>query len=261
MFAAALLFTGTLAEYQLWEMDEPLTLNLANIAPVVVKAAPKQIVTQPQANDALHKTNCSEFVTKRPMSLKANETCWSYDYSSPPKGCPSTGWVKYEKFHFAEAHVAKAGISVDEHNHVGLVVSNVTFKLKPTKFTAQEHGLFTIPCNGIIDGIISGATNAVEALVNLTSEGVPVIGEAAASPVDGVVVQLKHTLDGVCGFLEAVVGDLIEILGDLLGGIIQNDLPPIISELLEAILKVALDVVGVSTPKPAIEVKGWTRVI
>merc|ERR1711933_582468 len=119
---------------------------------------------------------------------------------------------------------------------------------------------FTIPCNGIIDGIISGATNAVEALVNLTAEGVPIIGEAAASPVDGVVVQLKHTLEGVCGFLDDVVNDLIDLLGGLLHGVIQNDLPPIISKLLEAILKVALDGPG-TTAKPALAVEVWTRVI
>merc|ERR1719330_664064 len=260
MFAAALLFTGTLAEYQLWEMDEPLTLNLANIAPVVVKAAPAQIVTQEEASAALHKTNCSEFVTKRPMHLSGNETCWSYDYDSPPKGCPSTGWVKYEAFHFAEAKVGKAGISVDEKNHVGLVVSNVTFKLKPTKFTAQEHGFFTIPCDGIIDGIISGATNAVEAFVNLTAEGVPIVGEGAASPVDGVVVDLKHTLEGLCGFLDDVISALLDLCGELLHGVIQNDLPPIISKLLKQILTVALDgPAGLTTAKPALE--GWSRVI
>jgi len=258
---AAVLFTGSLAgKFQLWELNEPLTIKLDD-APVLRRAGTtKQLITQGAAHTAMVKTNCSRFVSDNAPSLKSNETCWSYDYSDVPHGCPTTGWVKYGKFEFSEAKVGKAGISVDEHNNVGLVVTNVTFKLKPTAYTAQNHGLFTLPCSGVIDGIISGATNAVEAFINLTAEGVPIVGEGAAAPVDGLVVNLKHTLEGICGFLEVVVGDLLKLLGDMLHGLIQNDLPPIIQKLLDTILKAALyGPNGLTTATPAID--GWSKVL
>lgn len=272
MLAAALLFTASLAgKYQLWEMDEPLTINLEgkdygrrlqkemNRRRLGTVGSTKQLLTQDQANAALKKTNCSEFVSKRPMSLKANDTCWSYDNNPTPPGCPNTGWVKYDAFHFEKAVVGKAGIAVDAHNHVGLVVSNVTFHIKKTQFTAQEFGIWTMPCTGFLEGVITGAANAVEAVVNMSAMGVPVIGEASAMPVDGVVVNLKHVLTGICGFLEDLVASLIDVLGDLLNILLNDDLPPIISDLLEAIVKVALGD-GMSTPEMN-AIEGWSKVV
>lgn len=273
MFAAALLFTSSLAgKYQLWEADEPITINLEgkdygrrlqqrvdNRRRLATVGSTKQLLTQDQANEALKKTNCSEFVSKRPMSLKANDTCWSYDNNPTPPGCPNSGWVKYDAFHFEKATVGKAGIAVDAHNHVGLVVSNVTFHIKKTQFTAQEFGLFTVPCTGFLEGVITGAANAVEAVVNMSAMGVPIIGEASATPVDGVVVDLKHVITGLCGFLEKVIESLIDVLGSLLNMLLQDDLPPIISDLLEEIMKVALGD-GSSTPSMN-AIEGWSKVV
>jgi len=264
MFATALLISSSLASVQRWELSDPLSFDIGEAVNAALRArlaSSKQMITQEQAGKALRDTDCSDFVTKRPMHLQGNKTCWNYDFGSVPKGCPSGGWVKYGAFHFAEAKVGKAGIAVDDDNKVGLVVSDVSFTLAPTKYTAQEHGFFTTACDGVIKGVISGAVNAVEAYINYTSNFVPVVGEGIVGPVDGVVVKLEKSLDGLCGFLEDVVEDLLDICGDLLHNVIQEDLPPIIQGLLKQILEHALNGNTGTTAKPALEFDGWTRTL
>merc|ERR1719461_2326362 len=204
MFATAALLTSSLARVTVWESNGPLSLD---------------------------------------MKVPANETCWSYDWGKVPAGCPKSGWIKTDEFHFVKAHVGGAGISVDANNNVGLVVTNMTWTIAPTKFTAQEQGLFTVPCEGVVKGLITGATAAVEALIQKTAEGIPIIGEAAAKPIDGVVVKLEHELnpDTICTLLTNLINDIVDICGSILHNVIQADLPPIVSDLLDSVLKIALN--------------------
>jgi len=254
MFALTFFATTYAAKYNVWQLDEPKVFDLKLDADMINrrlnKAMTKQLVNNKQLNDALHKTNCSAEVEKHHVSMAGSKRCWSYNsWDATPHGCPSSGWVKYDKFEFVQAKVHSAGVSVDENNHYGLTVANVTFNIKPTAFTAQPHGLFTMPCTGILTGLIEGATNAVEAAVNLTSEGVPVIGEAAAAPVDGVVVKIEKSLTGLCKVLVDLIEDILDLVAGLLKGIIQEVLPPIIKELLEGILKLALGVIDTAETK------------
>merc|ERR1712176_1749568 len=141
--------------------------------------------------------------------------------------------VKYSDFHVVGAKVGKAGVSVDEHNHVGLTVSDVSFNIHRTPFTVQEKGLLTFPCSGVLEGVISGAVNAVEAVIKLSAEGVPIVGEAAASPVDGAIVKIEHVLDGLCGALEDIIEDVLGLIKGLLGGVVGKLLPEVIEGLLK----------------------------
>lgn len=76
--------------------------------------------------------------------------------------------------------------------------------------------------------------------MNFTSEGVPVIGEGAASPVDGVVADLKHQITGLCAVIESLLSDILGLLGGLLKDLLSEALPPVIAQLLQGVLQLAL---------------------
>jgi len=262
MFAAALLFATSSAKWETrdgvhyWEMTD-LSLDMEH-APIEIpevdlrraekKYDPKHIVDQGQMNKALHETNCTEYIQKRTVKAKGSSKCWNCFFCGTPKGCPGSGWVKYSDFHIVGAKVGKAGVSVDSNNHVGMVVSDVSLHVKPTPFTVQEKGIFTWPCSGLLEGVISGAVSAVEAVINLSAEGIPIIGEGAAAPVDGVVMDLKHVLTGLCAILEDIIEAVLGVIEDVIQGVLGTALPDIINDLLKVIIGKALG----STGAPAI---------
>jgi len=236
MFSTSLFFaTSFAAGFNVLQLEEPIAEVLASLN---LKAGTKQLVTLDQMQKGLASTDYSDYVNKRftnSVSAPKNETCWSYDYGSTPAGCPSSGWMKFEKIEFEKANVGGAGVSVDANNHVGLTVTNVTMMMKPTKFTVQPKGLFTVACTGVLKGVISGAAAAVEAAVDAGAEGVPIIGEQAAMPVNGLVKNVSYQLDGLCGALEELLEGALDIIGMLLEDVIGKDLPMIIEDLMKVV--------------------------
>jgi len=258
----ALLFATSSAKWETrngvhyWEMTD-LSLDMEG-APLEIpeidlrraetpkkKYDPKHIVDQAGMNKALHATNCTDYLQKNAhMKAKGSQKCWNCFFCGTPKGCPSSGWVKYSDFHIVGAKVGKAGVSVDENNHVGMVVSDVSLHVKPTPFTVQEKGIMTIPCSGLLEGVISGAVSAVETVINLSAEGIPIIGEAAAAPVDGVVMDLKHVLTGLCALLEDILEAVLGVIEDVIQGVLGSALPNVINDLLKVIIGKALGSAG-----------------
>lgn len=228
---------------------------LSNLAKGL-RAAKKPLVTLAQMQAGLDATDYSEYINKHAtngtnkMSVPKNDTCFTYhSWQSPPAGCPGGMWIKYDKMEFEHGGASGAGVSVDGNNHVGLTVTNVTMNLKPTSVTIQPHGFMTFPCTGVLKGVISGAAAAVEAAVNASAEGVPIIGEQAAMPVDGLVHKLEYQLDGLCGALEALLEDVLDIAGQLLQDVLGTDLPMIIQDLMAVIFGNAVTQPGLAAPE------------
>jgi len=239
MIAATLFFaTSYAAGFNLLQMEEPLGAVLSNLAKGI-SAAKKPMVTLGQMQKGLAATDYSGYINKTAPKISGvpkNDTCFTYhSWQSPPAGCPSGMWIKYDKMEFESGGAGGAGVSVDGNNHVGLTVTNVTMNLKPTSVTIQPHGFMTFPCTGVLKGVISGAAAAVEAAVNASAEGVPIIGEQAAMPVDGLVHKLEYQLDGLCGALEALLEDVLDLAGQLLQDVLGTDLPMIIEDLMKVI--------------------------
>lgn len=218
-----------------WEMDEPMDIQFHKGRVRVLKAGDPLIDTV-ALNDALKSTDCDAYVESAHTKIPANDTCWHFNR---PKNCHA-GYFKMQEAPLINARVQGAAANVVDGNQVSLVVSNVTYDIQKTKFTVQPEGLFTIPCDGIVSGVIHGAAAAVQGVVDLAAEGVPVLGELSAMPIDGVVADLEHTLDGLCGLIEHLLKDILKILGTVVEELINNVLPDVIQGLLELLVKTVL---------------------
>jgi len=194
------------------------------------------MINYDQLNDALQKTDCSKFVEAEHTSVPANDTCWHFNR---PGNCPD-GYFKMEEAPLINARVGQAAVNVVDGKDVSLVVGNVTYDIQHTKFKTQPEGLFTMACDGVLSGVIHGAAAAVQGVVDLAAEGVPVLGELSAEPIDGVVVEIEHTLNGLCGLLETLLKDILEVVGQVIHGLINDVLPGIIQALLGALVNTVL---------------------
>lgn len=237
----SLFASSAFASIKVAEMQEPFEFDIDLNA---LNDPAKPIITYDQLNGALKKADCDGFVNAKKMKIKKSDRCWHYNR---PHNCPKL-FVKYHDMPLIHAKVGAAAVAVDpDGKGVGLVVGNVTAHIKPSKYTVQPEGIMTFPCDGLISGIISGAAATVKGVLDLSAEGVPVIGELAAEPLDGLVTDLTHTLTGVCGFLEKLLGGILAMLGQVLDDVLGHLLPEIVTDLLKSLVDVALDVVPGTT--------------
>jgi len=224
-----LLFASASA-YTVWEMEEPMEIPLS--VPL------DGMITYDQLNNALKNTDCTKFVNDQAPTVPANDTCWHY---SRPASCGDGGYLKFEKIPLINAKVGAAAVNVDANGKdISMVIGNVTMEVQPSAFTVQAEGLFTLPCTGVLSGVISGAAAAVKGVVDMAAEGVPIIGELAATPIDGVIADVETKLDGLCGLIESVLQGVISMLSDGISEFIQQKLPNIVQQLLQSLVQMAI---------------------
>lgn len=221
------LFVSRASAITVWEMEEPLEISLTA----------EDIITYDQLNGALAKTDCTAFVEDKHAKVPANDNCWHY---SKKGNCPNKGYIKFDEVPLINARVGAAAVNVENGNEVSLVVGNVTYDIQKTKFTAQPEGLFTLPCDGVLSGVITGAAAAVKGVVDLAAEGVPIIGELAAEPIDGVIMDIEHKLLGFCGLIESILQGILTMIGQVIQDFLQTTLPQIVQTLLTTLVNAAL---------------------
>jgi len=227
MLFNALIFSSAFG-FAVWEMEEPyeFEFELSNH------------FSKEQLDKAMQATDLGGVADAKHYHAEASDECWHWN---KPDHCPKKGFIKYEKVNLIKGKIGKAQIATGPNNFASLVIANVSMQIPPTKMTVQPEGIATFPCDGTVKGIIHGAAAAVQAVVDMSAEGIPILGEAAASPIDGAIVQLEHTLDGICGVLEGILSALIGMIGNVLNDLIGKILPDLVTGILGAVVQKAGD--------------------
>lgn len=197
---------------------------------------PTNHVNYNQVDKALGMTDMGKVGDGRHYHAKKNDTCWHFHR---PDACPHGGFIKFEQANLHHVKVGHAQIALGKDNKASMVIANVTMKIPKTKFTTQANHPFSWACDGHITGLIHGAAAAVEGIVDMAADGVPILGEASAEPIDGAIVEIERTLDGLCGLVEHVLGALIGLLGDVLHVLLGTIIPDLVSAILNEVLQVA----------------------